>query len=282
MSVELCSSSMASDMEEAGSESSRKMKDMEETTSEASWTAVTKGKEKEVWRLEPEGGAERFKAPVPWNEAEGFSVNPEGEGRNGQARAKMARKEREIQTKIEEKVDGKGGCGVRKEKVFQVESEETQDYVRESLNLRQEDAEEPSFVPSAISIPQKPMFWCDNRCSDKASRFWQFASVVVEDVKESYTVNLCQQCCNERLTAQGLAPLKNWQWKAVVEKKAHRGGLWRMFGKDKFIQEMWEHFSLARAKAIKILRDAEKEKQEGTQGQWQRESPAKEFLEQVK
>ena len=46
MSVESCSSSMACDMEEVCSESSRKMKDMEETTSEASWTTVTKGKEK--------------------------------------------------------------------------------------------------------------------------------------------------------------------------------------------------------------------------------------------
>ena len=41
---------------------------------------------------------------------------------------------------------------------------------------------------------------CDNRCSDKARSFWQFASVVVDDVKESYTVNLCQQCSYERLT----------------------------------------------------------------------------------
>ena len=46
MSVESCSSSMAGDMEEVCSESSRKMKDMEETTSKASWTTVTKGKEK--------------------------------------------------------------------------------------------------------------------------------------------------------------------------------------------------------------------------------------------
>ena len=72
------------------------------------------------------------------------------------------------------------------------------------------------------------MFWCDTRCSDKALRFWQFASVVVDDVEESYTVNLCQQCYNERLTAQGRAPLKSWRWKAVVEKKAHRGRLWKM------------------------------------------------------
>ena len=52
MSVESCSPSMACDMEEVCSP--RKMQDKEEATSEASWTAVTKGKEKEVWRLEPE------------------------------------------------------------------------------------------------------------------------------------------------------------------------------------------------------------------------------------
>ena len=60
-----------------------------------------------------------------------------------------------------------------------------------------DEAEEISFVPSAISILQRPMFWCDNRCSDKALRFWQFASVVVEDGKESYTADLCRQCYNE-------------------------------------------------------------------------------------
>ena len=59
MSVESCSSSMAGDMEEVCSESSRKMKDVEETTSGASWTTVTGGKETVVWRLEPEGEVEK-------------------------------------------------------------------------------------------------------------------------------------------------------------------------------------------------------------------------------
>ena len=78
-------------------------------------------------------------------------------------------------------------CRVRKEKLY----EETQDYVRESLNLSQEEeeAEEIGFVASAVSIPRGPLFWCDNRCSNKALRFWQFASIVVDDVKEFYTVN---------------------------------------------------------------------------------------------
>ena len=59
MSVELCSSSMACDMEEVGSESSRKMREKEETTSEAPWTAVAKRKKKKVWRLELESEAEK-------------------------------------------------------------------------------------------------------------------------------------------------------------------------------------------------------------------------------
>ena len=94
MSVEPCSPSMACDMEEGCSKRSRKMHDKEETASEASWKAVAKGKEKEVWRLEPEGEAEKPEVTVLENEAEGVSVNPEGESRHEQIRAKTSSKER--------------------------------------------------------------------------------------------------------------------------------------------------------------------------------------------
>ena len=127
--------------------------------------------------------------------------------------------------------------------MIRVESEETQDYVRESLILSRDEAEEISFVPSAISIPQKPMFWCDNRCSDKALSFWKFASEVVEEGEVSYTANCCQQCHNKNLMTKGEAPLTKWQWYAVVEKKARRGRLWRMLWKDQCIQGMWVYFS---------------------------------------
>ena len=148
----------------------------EETTSEAAWTAVTKGKEKEVWRLEPEGEAEKLEATGLWNEAEGTFVDLEGECRHGQVRPKITRKEGENQTNMEERVDGKAlgeqGAGIQspQRKVIR-ESEETQDYVRESLTLSHDEAEEISFVPSSLSIPRGPMFWCDNRCSNKALRF---------------------------------------------------------------------------------------------------------------
>ena len=121
-----------------------------------------KGKQ-EVWRLEPEGEAEKPEAIGLESEVKGVSVNPEGESRHRHVRAKMARKERENQTRVDKKVNGKApwdeGAELQgpQRNVIRVESEETQDHVIESLNLSREEAEEISFVPSAISIPQRHM-----------------------------------------------------------------------------------------------------------------------------
>ena len=82
---------------------SRKMQDKEETTSEASWTAVTKKKGKEVWRLELEGEAVKPEVTVLWNASEGVSVNPEGESHHEQTRAKSREgkvKERQIEMRL--------------------------------------------------------------------------------------------------------------------------------------------------------------------------------------
>ena len=121
-----------------------------------------------------------------------------------------------------------------KRKGIRVDSEETQDCVREAKDVDQQEAEEMSFVPSAISVPQKPLFRCDNQCREKTLSFWQLASLIKEG-EESYTTNSCQKCHNESLEAEGDKPLTKWQWYAVVEKKAHRGMLWRMRGKDQYI-----------------------------------------------
>ena len=116
------------------------------------------------------------------------------------------------------------------------------------------------------SIPQRSMFWCDTRCSDKAVSFWQLASVVVEDGEECNTANLCQQCNNKKLVANGGAPSKKWQWYAVVEEKAHPGRLWSMLGERPVHTRNVGVFSCERLKAKKFREEAEKEKQEGIQG----------------
>ena len=123
----------------------------------------------------------------------------------------------QTQAKREREALGEEGEEMKcpKRRVMRVESEETQDYVRESLALSREEAEERGPVPSAISIPQKPFLWYDNRPSEEALSFWQFSSVVTEEGEESYTTTLCQQCYNKNLMAKGDAPLTKLQWFAV-------------------------------------------------------------------
>ena len=48
-----------------------------------------------------------------------------------------------------------------------MESEETQHHVREAKGTEYEEEEERTFVPSAVSVPSKPLFRCDNQCSEK-------------------------------------------------------------------------------------------------------------------
>ena len=65
-------------------------------------------------------------------------------------------------------------------------------------------------------------------------------------------------------------------------KNAYRGRMWKMMGKAPYLRGMWEHFSCERLKAKKFRQLTDEEKQAGIQGQWQQESPAREYLEQVK
>ena len=145
-----------------------------------------------------------------------------------------------------------------------------------------ERRKEGTFLPSAVSVPLKPLFRCDKQCSEKTLSYWQLASVVVNEGDEAYTTNLRQKCFNKHLQAKGEEPLTNVQWRQVVEKKACTGRMWTMMGKEPYLRGMWEHFSCERSKAKKFRQLADEEKQAGIQGQWQQESPAREYLEQVK
>ena len=53
--------------------------------------------------------------------------------------------------------------------------------MREAKSTEHEEEEEGTFVPSAVSVPLKPLFRCDNQCSEKTLSFWQFALVVKEE-----------------------------------------------------------------------------------------------------
>ena len=110
-----------------------------------------------------------------------------------------------------------------KRRVIRVESEETQDSVRERIaheENSQEEADVIGFVPSALREPRGVYCWRDNRCGDKALRYMQIASVVIEEGGEARTINLCQRCYNEKLVQQGKQSLKSKEWREIVERKA--------------------------------------------------------------
>ena len=199
----------------------------------------------------------------------------DGESRHEQVEAKLSRRGREM-LREGEKIRSP------KRKVIRVESEETQDYVREEKSTEFEEEEERSFIPSAVSVPLKPLFRCDKQRSEKTLSYWQLASVVLNEGNEAYTTNLCQKCFNKHLQAKGEMPLTNVQWRQVLEKKAYRARMLKMMVKEPYLRGVWEHFSCERSRAKKFRQLADEEKQAGTQGQWQQESPAKEYLEQVK
>ena len=55
-----------------------------------------------------------------------------------------------------------------------------------------------------------------------------------------------------------------------------------MMGKEQYVRGMWEYLRRERDRVNMFREQAEEEKQAGIQGQWQLESPAKEYLQQVR
>ena len=143
---------------------------------------------------------EKLEVIGPWSGAEGGPWIPKGEMGHRSDRTRAAREESYMLKEAEMEVDGEmpqeGRAEIQspKRKVIRVESQQTQDYMRETLALSQEEAEELGFVPSAHSEPRGLIHWCDNRGSEKAVRSWQTASMVVEEGGEAHAINLCQQC----------------------------------------------------------------------------------------
>ena len=128
-------------------------------------SAERAGNDKRKRRVEPEGETEMPEVKVV---SEGNRKVPEGNARRQE---------------FEEVEEVKSP----KTTVIRVESEETQDYLKEARNVSHEEREEISYVPSAISVPQKHLFRCDNHCNEKAFSFWQFASVVKKEGRRSHT-----------------------------------------------------------------------------------------------
>ena len=154
------------------------------------------------WRLEPEGEAEVPEIIIVSDAVEGTFVDLDGESHHEQVETKLSRRGREMLNEGEE-------IRSPKRKVIRVESEESQDHVREENSTEFEEEEERTFIPSAVSVPLKPLFRCHKQCSEKTLSCWQLAAVVLNEGDEAYTTNLCQKCFNKHPQAKGEMPLTN-------------------------------------------------------------------------
>ena len=66
------------------------------------------------------------------------------------------------------------------------------------------------------------------------------------------------------------------------EKKAHRGRFWKTWESNNTYDRCGNIFAKESARVKRFREEAEEERQAGFQGQWQLESPAREYSEQVK
>ena len=121
--------------------------------------------EESEWRLEPGEEAEVPEIVIVSDAVEGTFVDLDGESRHEQVEAKLSRRGREMLN---------AGDEIRSptRKVFE---------------------EEMTFIPSAVSVPLKPLFRCDKQRSEKTLSYWQLPSVVVNEGDEACTTNLCQK-----------------------------------------------------------------------------------------
>ena len=114
--------------------------------------------------------------------------------------------------------------------------------------------EERTFVPSAVSVPLKPLFRCENQCSEKTLSYWQLASVVLNEGDEAYMTNLNRKCFKKHLQAKKVMPLSSAQWRQVVEQRAFRGRMWTVMEKEPYLRGMWEYFLQERSKVSRVGR----------------------------
>ena len=96
--------------------------------------------------------------------------------------------------------------------------------MRKAKDTDQEEVEDISFVPSAISVPRKPMFRCDMLWSAKTLSFWQLASVVIKEGFGITHYQLVPEMLQRVPEGQRKTTLTNWQWREFA---AQEGAPWK-------------------------------------------------------
>ena len=101
----------------------------------------------------------------------------------------------------------------------------------------EEEMEELSFVPSAVSEPRWALHICDNKCREKGFTFFQVAAIVSQEGGAAHTINLSKQCYNERRLKPGEEEVTASKWRALVGQRAFRRKLWAAFWYGTFLAQ---------------------------------------------
>ena len=101
----------------------------------------------------------------------------------------------------------------------------------------EEEMEELSFVPSAVSEPRWALHICDNKCREKGFTFFQVAAIVSQEGGAAHTINLCKQCYNERRLKPGEEEVTASKWRALVWQRAFRRNLCAAFWYGTFLAQ---------------------------------------------
>ena len=139
---------------------------------------------KKAWRLEREGETEVPEIIIVSVAVGSTKVDLDGKSHREHAEAKISRREREAPDEEGEEIKNP------KRKVIRVESEETQDYVREAKSAEQEEVEERFFAASASNVPQKMMFSLRQAMQREVTQLLAAGvCVVINEGGKSYTTN---------------------------------------------------------------------------------------------
>ena len=115
--------------------------DADDAMSESSRIALAKGKERDWWSIHLEGEMEKLEVVGPWCGTEGGSVDPKRKMGHRSARTNITKEESEepkgAEMEVDDAVPQEASVEIQcpKRKVIRLESEETQDYVRETLAI---------------------------------------------------------------------------------------------------------------------------------------------------
>ena len=129
------------------------------------------------------------------------------------------------------------------------ESADTQEYGSCQQNDMDLDVDmnenncELSFNTSAVSRTagwNEPKFMCDRECRKECFKFYDIASIMVEDDAKSHTINFCMKCYTVGMSRRRKGGTRDRRWKKLVDDKSSRDKVSSCLGARGFENKIWE------------------------------------------